>query len=245
MVMQDSTLLPMTTRRPRADNAISLDQPERRHAERVARQAPQEVRLIGGRFKRSPLSVPTWPGLRPTSSRVRETLFNWLGQDMSGWRVLDAFAGSGALGLEAASRGAEHVVMLEREPALARHIQANVQKLGAQGVTVHTADAITWMRQHSARQPAAFDLVLLDPPFDAGLFDEAVRAAVNCVPPGGWIYLESPMPCLSPGSAGGAATASLTLPPGLRLHRHGKAGAVHYHLIERVDSLLPSPQGGV
>jgi 16S rRNA (guanine(966)-N(2))-methyltransferase RsmD len=208
-----------------------------RRAEQVARQAPQEVRLIGGRFKRTPLSVPTWPGLRPTSSRVRETLFNWLGQDLSGWRVLDAFAGSGALGLEAASRGADLVVMLEREPTLARHIESNVRKLGAPQVVVHAGDALAWMHRQATREPAGFDLVLLDPPFDAGLFDAALLAAVGCVPIGGWIYLEAPMP-VSPGSGAVAASPSLALPPGLRLHRHGKAGAVHYHLIERVDSAL-------
>lgn len=200
----------------------------------MARQAPQEVRLIGGRFKRTPLSVPTWPGLRPTSSRVRETLFNWLGQDLDGWRVLDAFSGSGALGLEAASRGAGAVVMLEREPALVRHIQASVQKLGASGVTVQVADAVAWMAQQAARQPGTFDLVLLDPPFDAGLFDAALNAAIACVPVGGWIYLEAPMPCIDAGTPVTGAGQALQLPASLRLHRQGRAGAVHYHLIERV-----------
>lgn len=221
----------MATQRPRTESTPR----SAREAERVARQAPQEVRIIGGRFKRSPLSVPTWPGLRPTSSRVRETLFNWLGQDLAGWRVLDAFAGSGALGLEAASRGAESVTMLEREPALARGIEANVRKLGAQGVSVVAADALAWMKQQALRQPGAFDLVLLDPPFEANLFDQALAAATGCVPPGGWIYLEAPFPCVTPDSGAGNASA-LTLPPGLRVHRQGKAGAVHYHLIERGDS---------
>jgi 16S rRNA (guanine(966)-N(2))-methyltransferase RsmD len=210
----------------------------------VARQAPQEVRIIGGRFKRSPLSVPTWPGLRPTSSRVRETLFNWLGQDLTGWRVLDAFAGSGALGLEAASRGAQSVTMLEREPALARGIEANVRRLGAQGVSVMAADALVWMKQQARRQSGVFDLVLLDPPFEAGLFDEALGAATDCVPPGGWIYLEAPLPCISADSAVGHAGDVLTLPPGLRMHRQGRAGAVHYHLIERVGSPPNAPAPG-
>lgn len=231
----------MATQRPRTESTPR----SAREAERVARQAPQEVRIIGGRFKRSPLSVPTWPGLRPTSSRVRETLFNWLGQDLAGWRVLDAFAGSGALGLEAASRGAESVTMLEREPALARGIEANVRKLGAQGVSVVAADALAWMRQQVLRQPGAFDLVLLDPPFEANLFNEALVAASVCVPPGGWIYLEAPLPCVSLVSAAGKTGAQLMLPSGLRVHRQGKAGAVHYHLIQRGDSLPNAPvQGG-
>ena len=116
---------------------------------------------------------------------------------LTGWRVLDAFAGSGALGLEAASRGAQSVTMLEREPALARGIEANVRRLGAQGVSVMAADALVWMKQQARRQSGVFDLVLLDPPFEAGLFDEALGAATDCVPPGGWIYLEAPLPCVS------------------------------------------------
>jgi 16S rRNA (guanine966-N2)-methyltransferase len=178
------------------------------------------VRIIGGQFKRSPLTVPDWPGLRPTPSRVRETLFNWLGQDLSGWRVLDAFAGTGALGLEAASRGATDVVALEREPKLARQIQANAHKLGAQGLTVHVADALVWM-QGQARQHAqgAFDLIFLDPPFGADLFESALAQALPCVPVDGWIYLEADKPI---GDV-----------PGLRLHRKDKAGAVHFHLFQR------------
>ena len=93
-------------------------------ARKVARTADQQVRILGGRWKRTPLAVPVSAGLRPTPSRVRETLFNWLGQDLAGWRVLDAFAGSGALGLEAASRGAEEVYLLERDALLVRALQS-------------------------------------------------------------------------------------------------------------------------
>lgn len=185
--------------------------------------APQQVRLIGGRFKRSTLNVPQWPGLRPTPNRVRETLFNWLGQDLSGWRILDAFAGTGALGLEAASRGATQVTMLEREPVLSRQIQAHVHKLGAEGVQVVAADAMVWMRRCADQQPGgAFDLVFLDPPFGDGLFQPALTLAQACVPPGGWIYLESDAP-QAPTDA-------------LRLHRQDRAGAVHYHLFQRAQS---------
>lgn len=179
--------------------------------------APQEVRILGGLWKRTPLPVPLVDGLRPTSSRVRETLFNWLGQDLSGWRVLDAFAGSGALGLEAASRGAQAVVLLERHPELARSLQATVRKLKAAQVTVHATDALAWMAQPQARE--AFDLVCLDPPFGQDLFDAARTRALQCVPPGGWVYLESP-------------TAMPTL-AGARLHRQGQAGQVHFHLFQR------------
>ena len=105
-----------------------------------------QVRLIGGQWKRTRLDVPSVPGLRPTPDRVRETLFNWLGQDLTGWRCADVFAGTGALGLEAASRGATAVVLVEQHPQLARALQGHVQRLGARGVEVMQADALRWTR---------------------------------------------------------------------------------------------------
>ena len=102
----------------------------RRNA-RSGRALAHEVRILGGQWKRTPLPVLDRPGLRPTPSRVRETLFNWLGQDLSGWRCVDAFAGSGALGFEAASRGAAEVVMLERDPALVHSLQETARRIGA------------------------------------------------------------------------------------------------------------------
>ena len=104
-----------------------------------------EVRIIGGQWKRSKLPVADRPGLRPTPDRVRETLFNWLGQDLSGWRCLDAFAGSGALGFEAASRGAAQVVLLERDPALAAGLRQSQQRLKAEALRIECSDAIAWM----------------------------------------------------------------------------------------------------
>ena len=109
------------------------------------RQPPGEIRLIGGRWKRSKLTVPSVPGLRPTPDRVRETLFNWLGQDMTGLRCLDLFAGSGALGLEAASRGAREVVMVEQDPSLADALRRHVTRLGGAQVQVHRGDALQWL----------------------------------------------------------------------------------------------------
>ncbi len=199
-------------------------------AQKVAAHAAQEVRLIGGRWKRTPLAVPTVAGLRPTPSRVRETLFNWLGQDLSGWRVLDAFAGSGALGFEAASRGAQSVCLIEREPLLVKSLRAMQAKLSASEVQVVQADALTWMQRLVADEPR-FDLVLLDPPFDDDVLVPALKAASACVPQGGWIYLESPEPYEA-----GAADAPGVV-PGLRIHRQGRAGAVHYHLFQRVDGM--------
>ena len=193
--------------------------PKRPRVVTATASAPQAVRLIGGRWKRTPLPVADRPGLRPTPDRVRETLFNWLGQDLTGWRVLDAFAGSGALGFEAASRGAAEVQLLERDPLLARSLQASQARLQATALRVECADALAWMARSA---PARFDLVLLDPPFDAGLQGAALAAAAPLVPPGGLVYLESP-----------AALAPADTPPELALARQGRAGAVHYHLLRR------------
>jgi 16S rRNA (guanine(966)-N(2))-methyltransferase RsmD len=207
--------------------------PERRSAGRPTREpeaakpaagaprgAPHEVRIIGGQWKRSKLPVATAPGLRPTPDRVRETLFNWLGQNLDGWRCLDAFAGTGALGLEAASRGAAEVTLLERDSRLARSLKLTTERLKAATVRVESADALAWMARSA---PEHFDLVFIDPPFDADLFDAALRAAARVLHPQGFIYLE----------ADRAFDEAALAEGGLRLHRHGRAGAVHFHLIQR------------
>ncbi|MEP6876696.1 MAG: 16S rRNA (guanine(966)-N(2))-methyltransferase RsmD [Burkholderiales bacterium] len=181
-----------------------------------------EVRIIGGQWKRSKLTVADVPGLRPTPDRVRETLFNWLGQDLTGWRCLDAFAGSGALGFEAASRGADQVVLLERDRRLAASLNDAKARLKAQQLRVETVDALTWM----ARCPAeAFELVFIDPPFDLPLVAPALAAAVRIMVPQGYVYVEA-----------GQALAR-ELPDGLKLHRQGRAGAVHFHLLQRVNTV--------
>lgn len=188
-----------------------------------AARAPHEVRIIGGRWKRTKLPVADAPGLRPTPDRVRETLFNWLGQDLDGWRCLDAFAGSGALGFEAASRGAVEVLLLERDSRIARGLRAVQEKLKADAVRIEVGDALAWMARCV---PERYDLVFIDPPFDADVFDRSLRAAANVVVAGGFIYLE----------AGRAFDDDAMLAAqGLRLHRHGRAGAVHYHLIQRIE----------
>ena len=177
-----------------------------------------EVRIIGGQWKRSKLPVPDLPGLRPTSDRIRETLFNWLGQTLTGWRVLDAFAGSGALGFEAASRDAAAVVMLEREAALVDGLRATQRRLQATTLTVHRANALNWMTVCAER----FDLIFLDPPFADDLFDRALAAAVPLLDEGGLIYLESPR--------------EIAPPAGFTAWRQGRAGAVHYQLLRREDN---------
>ena len=182
---------------------------------------PREVRIIGGLWKRSKLPVADRPGLRPTPDRVRETLFNWLGQTLEGWRCLDAFAGTGALGFEAASRGAAEVVLLERDPALVAQLAASKARLNAAVVRIERSDALQWMARAA---PAAFELVLLDPPFDAPLALPAMTAAARIVAPGGLVYVEAPKP-VEPAAAEAA---------GLEPWRASRAGSVHFHLFRRV-----------
>ncbi|MEY2619603.1 MAG: hypothetical protein RL522_2605 [Pseudomonadota bacterium] len=194
-----------------------------RPAPRPASRAPHEVRIIGGQWKRTKLPVADRPGLRPTPDRVRETLFNWLGQDLTGWVVVDAFAGTGALGLEAASRGASRVLLVEQEAAQVDALRALVKRLSAQTVTVERGNAISVLQRLA---PASCDLVMLDPPFDAGLYDKALAAAAPALRPAGWMYLEAPT----------AWTEAALVPWGLTLHRHLKAGAVHAHLLQRAEA---------
>ena len=187
----------------------------------AARQAPHQVRIIGGQWKRTRLDVPDKPGLRPTPDRLRETLFNWLGQDLTGWHCIDAFAGTGALGLEAASRGAESVLLLEADGQLADRLRAVVQRLQAAGVRVQRGNALTALASLPA---ASADVVFLDPPFDALLFDKALAAAVPLLKPEGVIYLEAPSAWEAPALA----------PHGLELVKYARAGAVHGHLLRPV-----------
>ena len=187
-------------------------------------QAAHEVRIIGGLWKRSKLPVAERPGLRPTPSRVRETLFNWLGHDLTGWRCLDAFAGTGALGLEAASRGAAAVSLVEQDPALCKSLQATVQRLNATAsVRVERGDGVAALRQRGGQ---GLDLVFLDPPVgedgNEALFQAALQAARQAVADPGLVYLEAPRAW----DADGLARL------GLQVHRHGKAGMVHFHLLQ-------------
>jgi 16S rRNA (guanine966-N2)-methyltransferase len=183
------------------------------------RSPANEVRVIGGQWKRSKLPVADRPGLRPTPDRVRETLFNWLGQDLAGWRCLDAFAGSGALGFEAASRGAAEVVLLERDRELVRSLEQTRLRLKADTLRVEQADALSWMARCD---PGRFELVFIDPPFDAQLFTRALALAAPCAARGGWVYLE----------ADRAFGVDELAAHGLGLYRQSRAGAVHFHLLQ-------------
>ncbi len=179
---------------------------------------PGEIRIIGGQYKRTKLPVPSHPGLRPTPDRVRETLFNWLGQDLTGWRCADVFAGTGALGFEAASRGAAEVLLCEQDPVLVLRLKAVQARLQASMVKIERGDALGALR----RLPAgSMQLVFLDPPFESTVFESVLKAAAQAISPTGLVYLEAPRAWLD----------EELLPLGLRVHRSGKAGAVHFHLL--------------
>jgi 16S rRNA (guanine966-N2)-methyltransferase len=183
------------------------------------RHAQGRVRVVGGAFRGRVLAVPNVPGLRPTPDRVRETLFNWLGQRVDGWHCLDAFAGSGALGLEAASRGAARVWLVESHPAAKRLLQQAVQALPAPQAKVVVADAARVLADQAG---AGWDLVLLDPPFDvaAATAQRYEQLAAGAAAEHGWIYRESPQPAQPP--------------PGWQVWRQGRAGAVNFALWRRI-----------
>jgi 16S rRNA (guanine(966)-N(2))-methyltransferase RsmD len=181
---------------------------------------PGEVRIIGGQWKRTRLKVADMPGLRPTPDRVRETLFNWLGQDLTGWVGLDAFAGTGALGLEAASRGAKQVLLIEQNAQLVTQLKASIAQLNAQTVQVIKGEGVHALQQCA---PGTVDVVFIDPPFEAKLFEPALKAAARAIAPQGFIYLEAPE----------LWSDERLLPLGLKVCKHLKAGAVHAHLIQK------------
>ena len=177
------------------------------------------VRIIGGRWRGTRLPVADSPGLRPSSDRVRETLFNWLQPALPGARVLDLFAGTGVLGLEAVSRGAASAQLVEAEPALARAMQAAVGRLGATGeVAVHQGDALAWLRG----QAGPFEIAFVDPPFAAGLWESVLSALPALLAADAWLYVESPsdhVPVMSPEWA---------------LHRENRTRDVRFALYRRV-----------
>ena len=161
------------------------------------------------------MRFPAVGDVRPTPDRVRETLFNWLGQDLDGARTLDLFAGSGALSFEALSRGAALAVAVDRRAELVRAIDATAQMLGAAALETHRADA----RDFLARETRLFDVVFLDPPFDDPQWETLLPAAAARVDADGALYVE--------------AAAPVAPPAGFAVVRGDKAGQVHYHLLRR------------
>ena len=172
------------------------------------------IRIIGGQWRGRRLRFPDVPALRPTPDRVRETLFNWLGQDLTGRTTLDPFTGSGALSLEALSRGATLAVAVDRDPQLVRALAAIAGKLGTQALEVHCADAQAFL----VRDARAYDVIFLDPPFSNDGWTRLLPAAAARLAKGGMLYVEAPAPIAAP-------------PKGLTVWRRDKAGQVHYHLL--------------
>ncbi|MDM3870861.1 16S rRNA (guanine(966)-N(2))-methyltransferase RsmD [Porticoccus sp. W117] len=174
-----------------------------------------QLRIIGGQWRGRKLSFPDLEGLRPTGDRVRETLFNWLSFELPGAHCLDLFAGSGALGLEALSRGAAHTVLVEKNPSAARQLKNHCQVLDA-SADVEEADALCWLQSNNK----TFDVVFLDPPFGKGLLEPccALLAEQNRLKPDALIYMEC------------AIEESPMVPAQWQLHREKQSGQVNYRL---------------
>ena len=184
-----------------------------------ANRPSNQLRIIAGRWRGRKLSFAPLPGLRPTPDRVRETLFNWLAPVVNGSHCLDLYAGSGALGLEAASRGADRVVMVDHSAEVVQVLHEQVDILHAEGIQIIQADVQTWLRGASQ----AFDIVFLDPPFHHDL----VPGALALLESNGWL---APDACIYI-----EAERSLQpeLPEGWTLYRSKQAGQVGYHLARR------------
>ena len=175
---------------------------------------PHRVRIIGGQHRGRRIPVPDAPGLRPTPDRVRETLFNWLGQDLSGKSTLDLFAGTGALTLEALSRGASLAVAVDRNATLVRELVSFARRIGDLPLETHVDEALRFV----ARERRKFDVVFLDPPFADDPWDALLAAVGPCLADDGLVYAE--------------AGRDLS-PPGFDVVRRATASTVHYHLLAK------------
>ena len=196
------------------------------------------VRIIGGEWRGTRLPVADVGGLRPTSDRVRETLFNWLQPKLAGARVLDLFAGSGALGLEAVSRGASEAWLVERDPVLAEALRGTAERLKAGArVQVARADALAWLQ---APLHGRFDVVFLDPPFDAGLWAQALERLPPWLADDAWLYLERP--ALEGPAVGGPGHAQPDPGGGWQQHRAGRTREVRYALYRRAHGAAATLQ---
>lgn len=176
-----------------------------------------KVRIIGGDWRSRVITFPDEQGLRPTTDRVRETLFNWLGQTLEGKTCLDLFAGSGALGFEACSRGARQVKLIEHNPKVVAALRENVQKLSASRAEVIRADGAAWLRSDAG----VYDVIFLDPPFQADLLHKLLPLLPAKLRPEGCAYVESGAP--------------IEPPPGMTLFKSGRAGQVYYGLLMKAE----------
>ncbi|MBC3873720.1 16S rRNA (guanine(966)-N(2))-methyltransferase RsmD [Undibacterium flavidum] len=195
------------------------------------RQASHQVRIIGGLWKRTPLTVISADGLRPTPDRVRETVFNWLHHLHNGqWNnisCLDMFAGSGALGFEAASRGASQVTMFEAFPPAYKQLEQTKQKLRAEQVHLLRGDALLLVKNLLVKQQK-FDLIFLDPPFNLGFLEKILPLCTDLLTPTGILYVESEQALMLD-----SVPATAACEPTWRILRQDKAGSVYFHLLQR------------
>ena len=218
--------MPRNNRNGRSPGRLAGATDTRLHqSRRVPAATPErgrgQVRIIGGQWRGRKLHFPQCASVRPTPDRVRETVFNWLQFELAGRRCLDLFAGSGALGLEALSRGAAETVFVERDPAAAAALTENLRLLGCDRGRVVAAEAFVHLR---SRPAAPFDLVFLDPPYDQQCLAAALEAlhGGQWLAPGAWAYLEN-----------AAAHGVPGLPSGWTMLRSKRAGDVGYHLARR------------
>ncbi|MDR2214700.1 MAG: 16S rRNA (guanine(966)-N(2))-methyltransferase RsmD [Nevskiaceae bacterium] len=196
----------------------------------------RQLRIVGGLWRGRRIGFQDEPGLRPTPDRVRETLFNWLAPHIAGMRALDLYAGSGALGFEALSRGASEAVMIDNRASVVQTLRDTAATLNAGGDSdrrahIERADALSFLDRAAAQSPVApFDLVFVDPPFDANLVSPTITRlhARGLLAPGGFCYVETPRQQPLP-----------PLPPGWAVHRSGTAGEVGYHLLHGPPRNLP------
>ena len=191
----------------------------RRRATGIKNPPPGRLRIVAGNWRSRLLDIAAAPGLRPTSERVRETLFNWLAPRIDGARCLDLYAGTGALGLEALSRGAATTVFVEKSALAAGVLKSNVEKLGAEGVTICEADAIEYLRKIPVK---SFDIVFLDPPFAADILEDLCRLIDErqVLADGARVYLEHSVAKIEP-----------ELPAGWEVLKSEVAGQVRYSLV--------------
>ena len=179
------------------------------------RKTSNQVRIIGGRLRGRKLAFPDSPGLRPSPDRVRETLFNWLAPSLAGARCLDLFAGSGALGIEALSRGGRTLTMIDSQRDVCSQLESSIERLALTAVRVICADASSWLR-HAPDLP--FDVVFVDPPYQSNLLHPILTLLAQKLSHGVLIYWEHP------------AGQTLALPERLTIEKQKRAGAVVYYL---------------
>lgn len=180
------------------------------------RASPGKIRIIAGKWRGRKLDVIDSPGLRPTPDRIRETLFNWIQQEIVGARCLDLFAGTGMLAFEALSRGAAEVIMVESNPKLIESLKQHAETLGSENHTIQLADAMSWLKQGIK----GFDIIFLDPPFGQGYIEKCCATIIEetLLNASGMVYIES--------------EKHLTLPEGWIIKKQTKAGKVQSMLIE-------------